>query len=63
MALIIVFVNKSELAPVSDYDYEVMVGDGSVGRSRTIERGRVTGHTRADGWDELVALMLTQRKA
>ena len=54
MALIVVFRNVSKLAPVSDYDVQVLVGDGSVERSRVIYRGKVTGHTRDDGWVELV---------
>lgn len=61
MALIVVFVNKSELAPVSDYNYQVLVGDGTAFNSRIVEQGRVTGHVRAEGWDKLVELMLKQR--
>lgn len=30
MSLIVVLTNKSNLAPVSDYNYEVLVGDGTV---------------------------------
>ena len=58
MALILVFANKSNLAPVSDYNVQVMIGDGSVERSRTIYSGEVTGHKRSDGWLELVARLV-----
>lgn len=58
MALILVIVNKSELAPISDYSYEVMVGDGTPSRSKTIARGKVIGHQRSDGWQKLVDLVL-----
>lgn len=58
MALILVLVNRSNLAPVSDYDYEVMVGDGTPARSKTIARGIVTGHERAAGWEALVQKLL-----
>ena len=40
--------NTTELAPVSDYEYEVLVN------TRVIASGAVEGHTRADGWAELV---------
>lgn len=62
MALIIVLVNKSNLAPVSDYSYQVLIGDGSAERSHTIEQGVVTGHTRADGWAKLAEMLLEQRE-
>lgn len=62
MALIIALVNKSNLAPVSDYIYEVLIGDGTPERSRVIERGRVSGHTRADGWEVLVRKLLDERQ-
>lgn len=58
MALILTFVNTSKLAPVSDYAVEVLVGDGSVERSRVIARGTVLSHTRADGWWVLVQRFL-----
>ena len=58
MALIVVFVNKSNLEPVSDYDVHVMIGDGTPKGSRTIYRGEVTEHTRSDGWLELVAKLV-----
>lgn len=57
MALIVVLRNISELAPVSDYRYEVLVGDGSP-RSNVIARGTVCGHKREDGWKALVQQLL-----
>ena len=62
MALIITFVNKTNLSPVSNYDYQIMIGDGSLERTATIESGKVLNHTRDDGWVKLVELMLKQRK-
>lgn len=61
MALIIVLINKSELAPVSDYRYEVLVGDGTEKGSRTLEEGMVIGHTREEGWEVLLRKMLNER--
>ena len=61
MALIVILQNISALAPVSDYRYEVRIGDGSDARSHTIEFGVVKGHTRSDGWDVLVDKLLRQR--
>ena len=58
LALIVVITNKSDLAPVSDYNYEVLVGDGTKQRSKTIARGQVKGHRRDDGWKKLVQLVL-----
>lgn len=58
MSLIIVLRNTTALAPVSDYDYEVLVGDGTPERSRTIATGHLTGHVRAHGWQALVAQLL-----
>lgn len=57
MALIVVLQNISELAAISDYRYEVLVGDGSP-RSKVIARGTVCGHKRADGWKALVQQLL-----
>jgi hypothetical protein len=62
MALIICFVNKSHLAEVSDYNVEVLVGDGSATHSHTIYRGEVKGHTRSDGWQKLVQKMLNEQE-
>lgn len=63
MALIVVFVNKSELAPVSDYEFTIMIGDGTPSRSHVIASGNVTGHTRSDGWRVLVQKLLEQTTA
>jgi hypothetical protein len=54
MALIVVFQNVSELAPISDYTVTVLVGDGTPERSQTLYSGRVEGHHRADGWQQLI---------
>ena len=58
MALIVVFVNKSNLAEISDYTVQVMIGDGTRIGSRTIYRGEITGHNRSDGWLELVSKLV-----
>lgn len=57
MALIVVITNVSQLAPISDYNFEVLVGDGSP-RSLTIRKGSIKSHTRADGWKALVQRVL-----
>jgi len=58
MALIVVIQNISELAPVSDYRFEVLVGDGTDANSKVITSGKVFGHTRSDGWRQLVSQVL-----
>lgn len=60
MSLIVVITNRSSLAPVSDYTYEVLVGDGTVNGSRTITRGKIEKHTRADGWKPLVQRVVNE---
>jgi len=60
MALILIIQNQSNLAPISDYKYDVLVGDGSPARSDVIARGVIIGHTRADGWQTLVRMLLEQ---
>ena len=62
MSLIIVLRNKSSLAPVSDYDYEVMVGDGTPARSTSLEHGEVIGHKRDEGWEMLMEHFMKNRK-
>ena len=62
MALIVVFVNKSSLAPMSDYDVRVLVGDGSAERSNTIYKGEILGHRRSDGWLELVSKLVEKEQ-
>ena len=59
MSLILVIQNVSALAPVSDYKYEVLVGNGSP-RSRVLAKGEIKGHTRDDGWQALVQRLLDQ---
>ena len=54
MALIVAFQNVSGLAPVSDYTVTVLVGDGTPERSQVLYTGRVEGHCRADGWQQLI---------
>ena len=58
MSLIVVLTNTSNLAPVSDYTYEVLVGDGTKAGSHTITKGTVKGHVRAAGWKVLVGKLL-----
>lgn len=58
--LAVTFRNISDLADVSDYEYEVLVGGGN--HVRVIESGLVTGHVRADGWEELVKRFLDDRQ-
>lgn len=58
MSLIIIFQNTTALTPISDYRYQVLIGDGTLERSHVIEDGIVQGHTRADGWIALVKRML-----
>ena len=60
MSLIVVLTNQSHLAPVSDYYYKAMVGDGTEKGSDTIATGRIEQHTRADGWKALVRRLLDQ---
>lgn len=65
MALILVLQNVSpkvdgKLSPISDYNYEVMVGDGTVWGSHRIAKGEVKGHTREDGWKALVERLLQE---
>lgn len=58
--LAVTFRNISDLADVSDYEYEVLVGGG--GRTWLITTGHVRGHRRADGWEVLVKKLLTDRE-
>lgn len=54
MAFILVAVNKSNLADISDYDVEARVND------TVIWRGAVCAHTRSDGWQALVRRILDE---
>ena len=60
MALILVIQNKSDLASLSDYDYQVLVGDGTVGRSLPLAQGRIEKHDRSQNWQALVKKVLDQ---
>lgn len=60
MSLIIVLTNISSLAAVSDYNYEVLIGDGTPARSTTLAHGTLKGHTRSDGWKRLVEQLLNK---
>lgn len=62
MSLIIVLRNKSSLTPISDYEYEVMVGDGTKLGSKTLEHGEVIGHRRENGWEALIELFMDERR-
>ena len=62
MALILVLTNISQLAPVSDYTYDVLVGNGTRTGSHSIARGTITGHRRDDGWQALVQRLLEHEK-
>lgn len=60
MSLIVVITNVSRLAPVSNYVYKVLVGDGTPERSTTLAMGKVNGHPRDDGWQALVQKVLDE---
>lgn len=62
MALIVVLTNTSQLAPISNYNYEVLVGDGSLARSKSLAKGVVDQHRRDDGWEALVQRVLDQER-
>lgn len=62
MSLIIILRNITNLAEVSDYAADVLVGDGTPERSVTLYRGEVKEHKRADGWKPLVQKLLDQVK-
>lgn len=58
--LAITFRNISELADISDYEYQVLLGGGK--RVKIIEEGIVRNHARADGWEQLVRRLLDTRE-
>lgn len=62
MALIVVLTNVSNLAPISDYHYEVSIGDGMAAGSKTIAYGTIEGHVREDGWQHLVQTLLNKER-
>ena len=55
MALIIALVNKSELAPVSDYRADVYINERHIAGPFKVE-----GHERKDGWEALVKQFAAQ---
>lgn len=60
MALILIIQNTTQLAPTSDYRYEVLVGDGTPARSHSIASGTIESHVREEGWVALVHRLLEQ---
>lgn len=56
MSLTITLRNLSNLAPVSDYHYEVYIN------TTCIESGFVRSHNRNDGWDGLMLLLGSERE-
>ena len=46
--MLILHIRNTTGGSVSDYEYEVLVN------TEVIAQGKVKGHTRADGWAELV---------
>jgi hypothetical protein len=62
MSLILVVTNCLRLAPVSNYDYQVLIGDGTEAGSTIIAAGLIKNHTRTDGWKVLVQMLLDVSK-
>lgn len=58
MSLIVTVQNISQLADVSNYQYQVLVGDGTLRGSNLIAAGQIEGHKRADGWKKLIQRVL-----
>lgn len=58
--LVVTLRNISNLAEVSDYEYQVLIGGGD--RIRVIETGHVRGHRRSDGWEVLVRDLAARRE-
>ncbi len=58
MALILILQNISNLASISDYDFKVLVGEGTREWSDTIVSGVIHNHTRDDGWRALVQKLI-----
>lgn len=54
MALIVVLRNISGLAPVSDYEYQILVNEVE------IAAGTVHNHLRAEGWKALLRKLVEQ---
>lgn len=57
MALIIALVNKSALAPVSDYEATVYINETKIAGPFAVK-----GHKRKDGWEALVKQFAEQLK-
>lgn len=62
MSLIVIARNISELASTSDYDYKVLVGDGTSEGSHIITSGQIKGHKRSDGWKALISRIVEESK-
>ena len=60
MSLIVTIRNISELASISDYEYKVLVGDGTPERSNLIASGKIKAHVRTAGWKALVQRVLDE---
>jgi hypothetical protein len=60
MSLIVSIRNTSDLAPISDYEYKVLVGDGTPERSHLIATGKIKAHVRTAGWKALVKRVLDE---
>jgi hypothetical protein len=60
MSLIVVVTNISGLAPVSDYKYQVLIGDGTPERSQILAQGEIKQHSRGDGWKALIRRVLDE---
>lgn len=60
MSLIVILTNDSKLAQVSDYNYTVLVGDGSIAGSKTLATGRVSKHLRSNGWKVLLSKLMEE---
>ena len=58
--LVLTFRNTSDLAPTSNYEYEVWVTT-TEGKKHVIKSGVVLGHKRANGWQKLVKRILKEQ--
>lgn len=56
--LYITFINKSDLADVSDYEVRAFVNDREIAGPFKVE-----GHKRADGWLKLLEQFVEEQKA
>ena len=64
MSLILVFHNDGTgHESAANYNVRVMIGGGTVANSRTIATGRVSGHSRPEGWEVLVRRWLNSLEA